>query len=233
MITGYGAEFVGLSKVPAGTTDFQQFVLAAEDAGADGVIAAARRERSGAGAPGGAAARNQAGLLGQPRHLRHRRHQASFGKFAKQIVLQRRAAPDHRRARRRWPILPTVITDLSASGEKELQKDQIKSSPFRSWVAVYHFKTIMENFGDPDNITRESVIAAHELGHRRRHLRAHPAVDAEQPSKTPGAARSTGSRTPGTTTSAGTGRSSSWPKDRMNVIEELRGQPRLRAADAA
>ena len=53
-----------------------------------------------------------------------------------------------------------MIKDLSASGKKELQKDQIKSSPFRSWVAVYHFKTIMEKFGDPDNITRESVITA-------------------------------------------------------------------------
>ena len=27
-----GAEIVGLSKMPAGTTDFQQFVLAAQDA---------------------------------------------------------------------------------------------------------------------------------------------------------------------------------------------------------
>ena len=53
-----------------------------------------------------------------------------------------------------------MIADLSASGKKELQKDQIKSSPFRSWVAVYHFKTIIENFGDPENITRESVTAA-------------------------------------------------------------------------
>ena len=38
MIKSYGAEFVGLSKVAGGTTDFQQYILAAEDAGADGVM---------------------------------------------------------------------------------------------------------------------------------------------------------------------------------------------------
>ena len=49
---------------------------------------------------------------------------------------------------------------------KELQKNQIKSSPFRSWVAVYHFKTIMENFGDPDNITRAVGDRGDELRDR-------------------------------------------------------------------
>jgi hypothetical protein len=84
---------------------------------------------------------------------------ASFGKFAKQIHFNAELPPITGDPAR-WPILPTVIKDLSASGKKELQKDQIKSSPFRSWVAVYHVKTIMEKFGDPDNITRESVITA-------------------------------------------------------------------------
>ena len=38
MAKAYGAEIIGVSKVPAGTTDFQQFVLAAQDGGAEGVI---------------------------------------------------------------------------------------------------------------------------------------------------------------------------------------------------
>ena len=38
MAKAYGAEIVGVSKVAAGTTDFQQYVLAAQDGGADGVI---------------------------------------------------------------------------------------------------------------------------------------------------------------------------------------------------
>jgi hypothetical protein len=33
MAKAYGAEIIGVSKVPAGTTDFQQFVLAAQDGG--------------------------------------------------------------------------------------------------------------------------------------------------------------------------------------------------------
>src|SRR5690606_17772614 len=38
MLDAYGAEIVARIPVPAGTTDYQQFILAAESAGADCVI---------------------------------------------------------------------------------------------------------------------------------------------------------------------------------------------------
>ena len=158
MIKSYGAEFVGLSKVAGGTTDFQQYILAAEDAGADGVMLPLGENEA-------VQVLRAAQQLGTKMDFSASlgtfgtADVASFGKFAKQIVFNAELPPITGDASR-WPILPTVIKDLSASGKKELQKDQIKSSPFRSWVAVYHFKTIMENFGDPDNITRESVITA-------------------------------------------------------------------------
>ena len=158
MIKSYGAEFVGLSKVPGGTTDFQQFILAAEDAGADGVMLPLGENEA-------VQVLRAAQQLGTKLDFSAslgtfgKADVASFGKFAKQIHFNAELPPITAPASQ-FPILPTVISDLAASGKKELQKDQIKSSPFRSWVAVYHFKTIMEQFGDPDNITRASVLAA-------------------------------------------------------------------------
>ncbi|MEX1006665.1 MAG: ABC transporter substrate-binding protein [Acidimicrobiia bacterium] len=158
MLKSYGAEWVGLSKVPGGTTDFQQFILAAEDAGADGVVLplgeneAVQVLRAAQQLDTDLDFSASLGTFGTA-------DVKSFGKFAKQIHFNAELPPITGDAAR-WPILPVVIKDLSASGKKELQKDQIKSSPFRSWVAVYHFKTIMENFGDPDNVTRESVTTA-------------------------------------------------------------------------
>jgi branched-chain amino acid transport system substrate-binding protein len=158
MLKAYGAEWVGLSKVPGGTTDFQQFILAAEDAGADGVVLPLGENEA-------VQVLRAAQQLGTKLDFSASlgtfgtADVKSFGKFAKHIQFNAELPPITGDPAR-WPILPTVIKDLSASGKKELQKDQIKSSPFRSWVAVYHFKTIIEKFGDPDNVTRESVTAA-------------------------------------------------------------------------
>jgi ABC-type branched-subunit amino acid transport system substrate-binding protein len=153
-----GGEWLGFSKVPAGTTDYQQFILAAEDAGADGVILPLGENEA-------LQVLQAAQQLGT--ELKFSSSLGTFGKadvkafgpFAKQIYFNAELPPVTG-DQKRWPILKTAIADLASSGKKELQADQIKSSPFRSWVAVYHLKNIIENFGDPDNITRESITAA-------------------------------------------------------------------------
>ena len=158
MARSYGAEFVGLSKVPAGTTDYQQFVLAAQDAGADGVIL-----------PLGG---NEAIQVLQAAKQLNSKLDFSvslgtfgkadikqFGSFAKSIFFNAELPPVTG-SQKTWPILKQVIADLSASGKPALQKDKIKSSPFRSWVAVNHFVKLMEKDGAAGTITRASVIAA-------------------------------------------------------------------------
>jgi len=157
MVASYGAEILGLSKVPGGTTDFQQFVLAAQDAGADSVmlplgdneaiqvLQAAKQLNSKLDFSVSLGTFGKADIK-------------QFGDFAKHILFNAELPPVTG-SQKTWPILKQVIADLSASGEPQLQKDKIKSSPFRSWVAVYHFVTLMGQ-NDPDNITRESVIAA-------------------------------------------------------------------------
>ena len=55
-----------------------------------------------------------------------------------------------------------TIALLGASDEPALQPDELKSSPIRSWLAVYALVTVVEEFGDPDDISREAIQAAFE-----------------------------------------------------------------------
>ena len=110
---------------------------------------------------------------------------AALGDIAEQMYFNAELPPITASAKE-FPILPEVIKDLSASGEKTLTKKNIKSSPFRSWVAVYHFVTIMEQYGDLDVISgndtdaaRANVIQAMNAADRCRHVWPHPAVDAQ------------------------------------------------------
>jgi len=158
MLDAAGAELVATIPVPAGTTDFQQFILAAEDAGAEGVMlplgeneavqVLQAAEQLGSELTYSASL----GTFGQA-------DIEEFGDFADQLVLNAELPPVTG-DQERWPILADVIADLSASGEPELERDQIKSSPFRSWLAVYSLVRIIEDFGDPDDVSREAVTAA-------------------------------------------------------------------------
>lgn len=160
MLEAYGAEVVAKIPVPAGTTDFQQFTLAAEKARATcailplgeneavQVLQAAKQLGSKLKFSANLGTFGEADL-------------AALGELAGQIYLAAELPPITG-SQERWPILGQAIADLSASGEAELQEDQIKSSPFRSWVAVYSFVRIIEDFGDPDDVSREAIRAAFE-----------------------------------------------------------------------
>ncbi len=158
MFAAYGIEFVGLSKVPAGTTDYQQFILAAEDAGADGVLVPLGENEATqvlqAAQQLGTDLKfsTSLGTLGKA-------DIAALGDFGKQIYLNDILPPATASAKE-WPILPTIIKDLGASGKKELSKNQLKNSPVRSWVAVYHFVTIVDQYGDVDIVSGTDTAAA-------------------------------------------------------------------------
>jgi branched-chain amino acid transport system substrate-binding protein len=155
-----GAELTEMIPVPAGTTDFQQFVLAAEDSGADGAMLALGEAEA-------IQVLNAAEQLGTD--LTFSLSLGSFGQadveemgdFAEQVVFNSEVPPatvplDD------WPIMGDVVADLAASGAPELQRDQLKSSPIRSWMAVYALIEVVEQFGDPDDISREAITAALE-----------------------------------------------------------------------
>lgn len=158
MLTAYGAQLVGVSKVPAGTTDYQQFLLAAERAGADSIMLPLDENQS-------VQVLQAANQLGTKLPI-----SGSFGTFSverlkellpisKQMMFNAEIPPATA-DQKRWPILKQLIADLEASGKPELKRDRIKSSPMRSWIAVWHLKTIAEQYADPDNLTRASMMEA-------------------------------------------------------------------------
>jgi branched-chain amino acid transport system substrate-binding protein len=158
MFDAYGVEFLGISKVPAGTTDFQQFILAAEDAGADGVVVPLGENEA-------AQVVQAAEQLGTDLKISTslgtfgKDDIAALGSFGKQLYFNSELPPPTA-SKKQFPILPTIIKDLAASGKKELKGNQLKTSPVRSWVAVDHFVSIMEQLGDIDVITGDDVTAA-------------------------------------------------------------------------
>jgi hypothetical protein len=160
MLDAYGAELTTMIPVPQGTTDYQQFILAAQDSGATGVML-----------PLGEAEAVQviraAEQLGSD--LEFAVSQGTFGQadaedlgdFAEQMLFNSELPPVTA-SLDRWPILGDVVADLSASGKPELQRDQVKSSSFRSWLAVYALVQVVEQFGDPDDVSREAITEAFE-----------------------------------------------------------------------
>lgn len=152
-----GAELVATIPVPAGTTNYDQFVLAAEDAGADGVIMALGDKES-------VQVLTAAGQLGTELLFSaslgtwSRAAMLDLGEMGSQMVFNAEVPPASAPVEQ-FPAMAQIIADLSASGEPELQADTLQSSSLRSWLAVYAFVTVM-SATDVDNITRESVTAA-------------------------------------------------------------------------
>lgn len=160
MFDAYGAELTAMIPVPQGTTDYQQFILAAQDSGATGVMLplgeaeAVQVIRAAEQLGSDLEFATSLGTFGQA-------DAEDLGAFADQVLFNSElppvtASPDE------WPILGDVIADLSASGKPELEADQIKSSSFRSWLAVYALDQVVEQFGDPDDVSREAITAAFE-----------------------------------------------------------------------
>jgi ABC-type branched-subunit amino acid transport system substrate-binding protein len=160
LLDAYGAEITEMIPVPAGTTDYQQFVLAAQDSGATGVaLALGEAEavqvlRAAEQLSTDLVFSASLGTFGQA-------DLEEQGDFAGKLLFNSEVPPVTA-STERWPILGDVIADLEASGKPELQRDQIKASAVRSWLAVDALVQVVEQFGEPDDISREAITAAFE-----------------------------------------------------------------------
>lgn len=160
MLDAYGAELTAKIPVPQGTTDYNQFILAAQDSGATGVMLplgeaeAVQVIRAAEQLGSDLEFATSLGTFGQA-------DVEDLGSFADQVLFNSELPPVTA-SLDRWPILGDVIIDLSASGETELEREQIKSSSFRSWLAVYALDQVVEQFGDPDDVSREAITEAFE-----------------------------------------------------------------------
>ncbi len=148
-----GAAFPADVPVPAGTTDYTQFVLAAENAGASGVMLAL-------GAQEAIQVARAAGDLGSDLAV-----SASLGSFSYADVLDLGDVADQTIFV--WPFAPATAdlpvyevlrADLAASGDDMLQPEQLKTGAMMSWISMYGLLEVIREAGLTE-FSGESITA--------------------------------------------------------------------------
>jgi ABC-type branched-subunit amino acid transport system substrate-binding protein len=154
MVTAYGGEVVADIPVTVGTSDFSQFVLAADAAGADGVLMLAGREEV---IQVLRAAQQLDSDLGYSLSLGSVSQQdvAEFGDFADQLVFNGEL-PASSVDPEPYPLLAVATRELAASGEERLQPDTMTNASLKSWVYMYALVKMVRDAGITD-ITPASV----------------------------------------------------------------------------
>ncbi len=140
-----GVQIVADIPVPAGTTDYSQFILAAQDAGAEGVIV----PLGGQEAIQVLRAAQQLGsdlVFSTSLGTLPYQDLADLGDFAGQVVLNGSNPP----ATADVPAVQALVADLAVSGEEVLQPRALKTSPMHSWIGLYALLTILREAGTED-----------------------------------------------------------------------------------
>lgn len=140
-----GLEIVIDLPVPAGTTDYSQFILAAQDAGAEALIMPLGGQEGiqviRAGQQLGADLLYSTSLGSLPYG-----DVAALGDYAENILLNAGNPP----ATFDDPIMDVITADLAATGVEALQRENLKTSPIRSWIGLYALLTIIRETGTED-----------------------------------------------------------------------------------
>lgn len=147
------AEFPIDVPVAQGTTDYSQFVLAAEDAGADS-IALALGESEGLQV---VRAGQQLGtdlVFGSSLSTLDHATVADLGEFAEQIVLLHSFPP----ATFDLPVYEVLRADLAASGDESLEPQNLQGTAMRSWIGLYALLWMIRDTGMTE-FTREGITA--------------------------------------------------------------------------
>lgn len=161
LITGIieagGGKLVADIPVPAGTTNYDQFILSAEQAGADGIMMPLGDKESiqvmkaASGLGSKLAFSVSLGTFNQ-------KAVQDLGDLGKQMVFNAEVPPATVDPAQ-FPAMKQILDDLGATNVPELKPELVESSSIRSWLAVYAFVTVMGKT-DVANITRESVTTA-------------------------------------------------------------------------
>ena len=127
-----GLTFKSDTPVPAGTTDYSQFILAAQQAGVGGITLSLGEQE----AVQVITAAQQLGtdlLIGSGTGTFSHSALADIGEFAGQLVLDNAYPP----ATFDLPVYEALRADLAASGDEQLQPESMRTSPMRSWIGLY------------------------------------------------------------------------------------------------
>jgi ABC-type branched-subunit amino acid transport system substrate-binding protein len=150
------ATFVADTPVPSGTTDYSQFIIGAQDAGASGAYLALGEQE----AVQVVRAAQQLGTdltIGASLGTFPHASITDLGDFADQMVVLGPYPP----ATFDLPVYEALRADLAASGEEALQPANLKSSPMRSWIGLYALLYMLREDGTTD-FTREGIRATLE-----------------------------------------------------------------------
>ena len=141
------------APVPAGTTDYNQFILGAQDAGVEGVSLSLGEQEA-------VQVLRAADQLDSDLQIALGTgtfsHQAAaeLGDFAENMVFDNAFPP----ATVDVPVYAALRADLAASGEELLQPATLRSSPMRSWIGLYALLRMIRD-ADMTDFTREGVTA--------------------------------------------------------------------------
>ena len=127
-----GATFPYDVPVPAGTTDYSQFILGAQNAGVGGVTLTLGENEATQVVKAG----QQLGTdlkIGASLGSFSQANIAQSGDFANQMSFVWSFAP----ATADIPVYAALRSVLAASGEDALQPQNLKASPMRSWIGLY------------------------------------------------------------------------------------------------
>jgi ABC-type branched-subunit amino acid transport system substrate-binding protein len=137
--------------VPAGTTDFTQFILAPEDAGAEGIALAVGEQEGSQVVQAG----QQLGtdlLIGSSLSTLAHSTVAELGDFSDQLVFLHSFPP----ATYDLPVYEALRDDLSAAGEESLRPERLQATAMRSWIGLYALLRMIRDTGMTE-FTREGL----------------------------------------------------------------------------
>jgi ABC-type branched-subunit amino acid transport system substrate-binding protein len=126
--------------VPGGTTDYNQFILGAEEKGAEGVVLAIGEQEAIQVVKAGEQLGTELKIGASLGSFAHSTV-TDLGEFADQMVFLWSFPP----ATADLPVYDALRADLAASGEESLQTENLKASPMRSWIGLYALLKMMRD----------------------------------------------------------------------------------------
>ena len=148
-----GATFPADIPVPGGTTDFSQFILAAQNAGANGIAIALGEQEAIQVVRAGQQLDTNLKIVGTLGTFSHDTAKG-LGSFASKMVFIWSYPP----ATFDLPVYRVLRADLAASGNKQLQPTTLKASAMRSWIGLYALLKMIRD-AKMQSFTRDGITA--------------------------------------------------------------------------
>jgi ABC-type branched-subunit amino acid transport system substrate-binding protein len=139
------------APVPGGTTDYNQFILGAQDAGADSVALALGEQEAVQVVKAGQQLDTDL-LIGSSLGTFSHGSVSELGDFADRMVFIWSFPP----ATADVPVYRALRSDLAATGEEQLQTENLKASPMRSWIGLYALLKMIRD-AQMTTFTREGI----------------------------------------------------------------------------